>query len=218
MVENVTAPVKAMIGPWDHDYPHDAALKPQVEWRHEAVRWYDLWLKGEDDGILDEPKFAIYVRDYHPPDSSINYIPGYWRWEDQWPSASNEKIIWYAQDNHKLLDFKKSSTEQHLLTNKPSIGLAGGGPTMWWGSIPPDQAPMDEDSLVYDSEILTEPIEILGRPIAKLNVSADAKRANWIVRLSDIAPDGQITQVGGAAFNGTHRNSSKNPEDIMPGE
>ena len=218
MVENVTAPVKAMIGPWDHDYPHDAALKPQVEWRHEAVRWYDLWLKGEDDGILDEPKFAIYVRDYHPPDSSINYIPGYWRWEDQWPSASTEKIIWYAQDNHKLLDFKKSSTEQHQLTNKPSIGLEGGGPTMWWGSIPPDQAPMDEGSLVYDSEILTEPIEILGRPIAELNVSADAKRANWVVRLSDIAPDGQITQVGGAAFNGTHRNSSKNPEDIMPGE
>jgi len=77
---------------------------------------------------------------------------------------------------------------------------------------------MDKDSLVYDSNALSEPFEISGRPMVKLNVSADAIRANWVVRLSDIAPDGQITQVVGAAFNGTHRNSSRNPEDIIPGE
>ncbi len=53
---------------------------------------------------------------------------------------------------------------------------------MWWGSIPPDQQPMDDHSLVYDSEPLTTPMEILGRPIAKLNVSADATRANWVVQ------------------------------------
>ena len=89
---------------------------------------------------------------------------------------------------------------------------------MWWGSIPPDQTPMDEDSLFYDSDVLQQPIEILGSPIAKLHVSADAIRANWVVRISDIAPDGKVTQIGGAAFNGTHRHSSRNPVDIVPGE
>ena len=63
-----SAPVKAMIGPWIKDYPHDAALKPQVEWRHEAVRWFDQFLKQKNTGILDEPKFAIYMRDYQEPD------------------------------------------------------------------------------------------------------------------------------------------------------
>ena len=72
--------------------------------------------------------------------------------------------------------------------------------------------------LVYDSEPLAESVEILGRPIARLNVSADATRANWVVRISDVAPDGQVTQVAGAAFNGTHRNSAREPEDIVPGE
>jgi hypothetical protein len=33
-----------------------------------------------------------------------------------------------------------------------------------------------------------------------------------------VAPDGQVTQVAGAAFNGTHRNSAREPEDIVPGE
>ncbi len=33
MLENVKAPVKAMIGPWDHDFPHNASHSPQMEWR-----------------------------------------------------------------------------------------------------------------------------------------------------------------------------------------
>ena len=46
MLENVQAPVKAMIGPWDHYFPHNAWPEPQIEWREEAVRWFDQWLKG----------------------------------------------------------------------------------------------------------------------------------------------------------------------------
>ena len=60
-LEHVEAPVKAMIGPWDHYFPHNAWPEPQVEWRHEAVRWFDKFLKGVDTGILEEPKFAFYV-------------------------------------------------------------------------------------------------------------------------------------------------------------
>ena len=106
----------------------------------------------------------------------------------------------------------------HSMVYKPSMGVEGGGPTMWWGSVLPDQQPMDEHSLVYDSEKLDTPLEILGRPIARLRVSADAPRANWVVRVSDIAPDGKVTQVAGAGFNGTHRKSAREPEDIIPGE
>jgi putative CocE/NonD family hydrolase len=217
MLQHVDAPVKAMLGPWDHDFPHDAWHKPQVEWRHEAVRWFDQYLKGIDTGILDEPDFAVYVRDYHPPDSSITEFPGRWRYEDGWPIERTDHQQWRLQADHSLAP-ERAEDDTHNLQYKPSLGLEGGGPTMWWGSIPPDQQPMDDHSLVYDSEPLTEPLEILGRPIARLNVSADAARANWVVRVSDIAPDGRVTQVAGAAFNGTHRNSAREPKDIVPGD
>jgi predicted acyl esterase len=49
-------------------------------------------------------------------------------------------------------------------------------------------------------------------------VSADAPRANWIVRISDVAPDGTVTQVAGAGFNGTHRYSARDPQALVPGE
>ena len=53
MLEFADAPVKALIGPWDHDFPHNAWHEPRIEWRHEAVRWFDQWLKrdGEEKPI-----------------------------------------------------------------------------------------------------------------------------------------------------------------------
>jgi hypothetical protein len=217
MLEHVEAPVKAMLGPWDHDFPHNAWHAPRVEWRHEAVRWFDQFLKGIDTGILEEPKFAVYVRDYHPPDSSMTQFPGHWRYEDGWPIERTDHQAWVLHADHSL-SREPAGEDIHTMTYKPSLGLEGGGPTMWWGSIPPDQQPMDDYSLVYDSDPLEAPLEILGRPLARLNVSADATRANWVLRVSDVAPDGKVTQVSGAAFNGSHRNSAREPEDVVSGQ
>ena len=217
MLEHVKAPVKAMIGPWDHYYPHNAWPAPQVEWRHEAVRWFDQWLKGIDTSILDEPRFAVYVRDWHPPGPGVDEIPGHWRWEEGWPIERSVTKTFYAGQDHGLSS-SPSAQAIHSLKYKPSVGLAGGGPVMWWGNIPPDQQSMDDYSLIYDSQPLDSPLEILGMPRAILKVSADVSRANWVVRICDVAPDGSVTQVGGAAFNGTHRKSAREPEDLIPGK
>ena len=217
MLEHVKAPVKAMIGPWDHYYPHNAWPAPQVEWRHEAVRWFDQWLKGIDTGILDEPRFAVYVRDWHPPGPGVDEIPGHWRWEEGWPIERSVTKTFYAGQDHGLSS-SPSAQATHSLKYKPSVGLAGGGPVMWWGNIPPDQQSMDDYSLIYDSQPLDSPLEILGMPRAILKVSADVSRANWVVRICDVAPDSSVTQVGGAAFNGTHRKSAREPEDLIPGK
>jgi putative CocE/NonD family hydrolase len=218
MLQNVKGPVKAMIGPWDHTLPHNAWPQPGMEWRHEAVRWFDQWLKGIDTGILDEPRFAVYVRQWHPPGPGVNRVPGYWRWEEGWPIARSTPKTFYAGADHQLSLQPSTDQATHSLKYKPSIGLEGGGPVMWWGSITPDQQAMDDHCLVYDSAPLDAQLEILGFSRALLNVSADASRANWVARLCDVAPDGTVTQVGGAAFNGTHRNSPRQPEDIVPGK
>jgi uncharacterized protein len=217
MLEHVRAPVKAMIGAWSHAWPHEPYPQPGMEWRHEAVRWFDHWLKGLDTGIMDEPRFAVYVREWHPPGPYLEHAPGFWRWEEGWPIARIENRAFYPQPDHTL---STSAPEDmtHRLRYVPTSGLEAGGPVMWWGDVAHDQRPTDAFSLVYDTAPLTDDTEILGLPLAKLEVAADAPQANWYVRLSDVAPDGTVTQVTGAGFNGTHRESASEPEAIEPGE
>jgi putative CocE/NonD family hydrolase len=217
MLEHLQAPIKAIVGAWHHAFPHDAYPKPQIEWRYEAVRWFDHWLKGRDTGILEEPRFAVYVRQWHPPGPYLEEAPGEWRWEEGWPIERAEERALYPQANHTLEPVSSPATI-HQLRYVPSIGIEAGGPVMWWGDVAHDQRPTDAFSLVYDSDPLASEMEILGLPRALLEVSADAPRANWFVRLSDVAPDGTVTQVAGAGFNGTHRESAREPKAIEPGE
>lgn len=216
MLENLEAPVKAMIGPWSHAWPHEPYPEPGMEWRFEAVRWFDHWLKGRDTGIMDEPRFAVYVRNWHPPGPYLDEAPGYWRWEEGWPIARIAERTLYPRPNHTLADGAAAATK-HLLRYVPTTGVEAGGPVMWWGDVAHDQRPSDAFSLTYDTAPLEEELEILGLPRALLKVAADAPHANWFVRLSDVAPDGTVTQVAGAGMNGTHRDSAREPELLTPG-
>jgi putative CocE/NonD family hydrolase len=217
MLEHVKAPMKAIVGPWSHAFPHDPYPEPGMEWRHEAVRWFDHWLKGRETGILDEPRFAVFVREWHSPGPHLPKVDGKWRWEDGWPIARVREQALYPWHDHTLSEAAPDAAS-HELRYVPSIGYEAGGPVMWWGDAAHDQRGTDAYSLVYDSVPLEDRLEILGLPKALLDVSATAPHANWFVRLSDVAPDGTVTQVAGAGFNGTHRNSARSPESLEPGK
>jgi len=75
MLEKLEAPVKGMMGPWAHTWPNLPYPEPGMEWRREAVRWFDYWIKDEDTGIMDEPRFAVYVREWHPS-GAVDKVPG----------------------------------------------------------------------------------------------------------------------------------------------
>ncbi len=216
MLQHLEAPVKAIVGPWSHFFPHDAEPQPRIEWRHEAVRWFDHWLKGRDTGILEEPRFAVYVRRWHPPGPVLAEVPGAWRFEEGWPIERIRERTLHPQPNHTLAGGVPPRAV-HQLRCVPTAGVEAGGPVMWWGDAAHDQRPTDAFSLVYDSEPLEEELEILGFPRVRLQASADAPLAHWFARLSDVAPDGAVTQVAGAGQNGAHRESARQPKPLEPG-
>jgi hypothetical protein len=216
MLAHLKVPMKAIVGPWSHFFPHDAYPKPRIEWRHEAVRWFDHWLKGRDTGIMEEPRLAVFVRRWHPPGPYLEEAPGEWRWEEGWPLARLRDRTLYPRPEHTLGPAPPAGGT-HLLRYVPTTGIEAGGPVMWFGDVAPDQRPTDAFSLVYDTEPLDEETEILGLPRAVLKVSADAPLADWFARLSDVAPDGTVTLVTAAGFNGAHRASARDPSPLPPG-
>lgn len=214
MIENMKVPMKALIGPWNHVYPHITSIGPAIEWRRDAVRWWKQWLKGEDTGIMKEPPMTVYLRDWHPPDLKATQIPGKWIDLKNWPPKNQPSKTYYLGSEHTLKDSLPDATV-HNLKYVPSAGLEAG---LWWGDLTPDQRPADAMSLTYDSAPLAKSVSILGRPKIKLWVSASAPLAHWMVRLTDVAPDGVSALITGAGLNGAHRDGADKPLALEPGK
>ena len=217
VLEHLKAPVKGIVGAWNHTFPHEPYPKPGFESRYEMVRWFDQWLKGRSTGIMDEPRLAVYVRQWHPPGPYLETAPGAWRFEDGWPLADVQQRVLYPRADHALSDGSPGDAQLEL-RYVPTSGVEAGGPVMWFGDVAPDQRPSDAFSLVFDSAPLPADLEILGLPQALLQVSASAIQADWMARLEDVAPDGTTTLVASAAQNGAHRDSARAPRALVPGE
>jgi predicted acyl esterase len=212
MLEQVRAPVKAWIGPWNHAFPNDSDYGPRVEWRAEAVRWFDHWLKGRDNAVLGEPRVLVFLQHWRPPGSQPQDVPGEWRAES-WPPRGLKRTTFFLQPDHQL-GTEPSGSQRDELRYVAAVGVESG---FWWGELLGDQRPVDAYSLVYDSAPLTQPIAILGFPHVVLEATADAPLANWFARLEDVAPDGRVTLVTGAGLSGAQRDSMAAPEDLVPG-
>jgi putative CocE/NonD family hydrolase len=213
MLSRVPAPARAIVGPWNHTWPHDATPGPEIEWRREAVRWWDQWLKGRDAGVLSEPRLTAFQRHWHPPDLTLETVPGTWRAEE-WPVEGAEDRVLHPTPDGGLEARPARRQAVHRVPYRPSAGAEAGS---WWGELTPDQTPLDASCLVYQTAPLRQDLAILGIPVCVLAAAVDAPVAHFFVRLSDVAPGGSVTLVTGGGLNGAHRRSAFLPEPLEPG-
>ena len=83
--QHMTAPSKVLIGPWNHSGPDCDTPGPSLAREHLTLRWCDYWLKGIDNGIMDEPDINVYVQTFDAPDAYRTHTSGYWRTERTFP-------------------------------------------------------------------------------------------------------------------------------------
>ena len=217
LLEGLSVPRKGLVGPWSHAYPHIATPLPAIDFLGELLRWWDHWLKGVDNGIMDEPMLTAWMQDAVPPAPAYDHRPGGWVTEDEWPSPRITPVA-LNLDVRGLL-----STEKSQGTVAISSPLTVGKQAGKWCSYgdgpdqPGDQRVDDSGSVVFDTEPLTEPIEILGAPVVRLDVRADRPVAQLIARLCSVDPEGRSTRVTYGVLNLTHRDSDADPTPLEPG-
>ena len=85
------------------------------------------------------------------------------------------------------------------------------------GEHPTDQRLDDGGALVFDTPVLERDIAVLGAPRLRLQRRRRCPVAQLAVRLSDVAPDGQVTRVSYQVLNLTHRDSHEHPHALEPG-
>ncbi|MER9107743.1 CocE/NonD family hydrolase [Mesorhizobium sp. M0518] len=211
LASNIEAPVKGIIGPWIHKYPHYAGPKPAIGFLQEALRWWDRWLKSVETGVESDPAYRAYVMDSVRPARWHPERPGRWIAEQQWPSPTIKT---------QAVDLIPATEKPAIVASPQSCGLAGGEyfPFTFGPELPGDQRPDDALSVCFDQTELSQAIDIVGTAEVELRLSSDRPQANIAIRLCDVHPDGASELISYGVLNLTHRNSHEFPEALVPGE
>jgi len=216
LVANLSAPVKGLVGPWIHKYPHLAAPEPTIGFLQEALRWWDNWLKGADTGVEEDPAMRLWLMDSVRPAAWLPERPGRWIAEAGWPSPGIA-----ARPLH-LTDDGLSPSDGPLSAEVSSPADCGGCcgeffPFAYGPEFPVDQREDDARSVVFDGARLAEDLDIVGGTRIALTLASDTPQAQIAVRLCDLFPDGTSALITMGVLNLTHHRSHEAPEALTPG-
>jgi putative CocE/NonD family hydrolase len=184
----------------------------------ETIRWFDYWLKGIDNGIVEEPQCRLFLMGENR-----------WMETDSFPVKEGKEI------------------EYRLGANGPSNSLHGQGTLGSHGGVLPsshftynperpaphpfwkesfqngtneDLRPIQrrDDVLVFTTDPLETPLNTVGRIRAELFVSTSALDTDFVARLSDVSPDGYAQRLNSGIFRLRYRDGYDKIRLTQPGE
>ena len=184
-------PVALTVGDWTHV---QAAGKGWGLLTREALDWLDAHLGG--DSRLQER----FTR--HPVRIQVTGTEGQplpWRSLPSWPPATTERVLYLLANGGLTPD----PPEPDAGTSRFGYDPADPTPAVGGRVVTPARSGRRDnralearpDVLTFTSAGLTEPLEVLGRPIVRLVHRTDNPHADLFVRLCEVAPDGRSTNL-----------------------
>ena len=240
LLSGLDSPVKAIIGPWGHQYPHMAAPEPRIDFLHQMLNWWDHWLKGRDTGAERLPALRYFQQGSVRPHRHYHVRPGQWRAEQNWPSqrVTTQTLTltpaYGLTETPPAPDQTPDQTPDHhadqlnlLVASPQHCGLSAGeyfpmalatddhntpGPP----ELPGDQRSDDALSVCFDTPPLQQDTALLGAATLHLCLSSATAQAQIFVRLCDVHPDGASTRIAHGMLNLAHRDSFSDPAPLVP--
>ncbi|MGQ9427341.1 CocE/NonD family hydrolase [Gilvimarinus sp. F26214L] len=169
---NLSNPLKFVLGPATHCDWTTVEDETGFDILVEELRFFDHWLKGVENGIMEEAPVTYYT--YNLDSSSIG-IPG-WHTAETWPLP-----------NQQLTEFKLGKAS--LVRD----GELEEGATSVTVDYEVDHDNFWENGLQFVTAPLEEDVQITGHPVLKLWLSSTAQDADVVARIDDVAPDGTTT-------------------------
>lgn len=189
-----------VIGPWTHiqsflggaEKIGELELSPDAIIDNKAMHlaFFDRYLKGSTDS-LDFPRARIYVTGANE-----------WRSYDDYPlrEAKTRRLFFAsagkangAQGDGKLLSHKSAKgapADEYLYDPHNPV------PFSWDSGSDRREIQSRPDVLVYTSEPLDRPLEVIGPVSVELFAASDAKDTDFTAVISDVQPDGRALYLG----------------------
>jgi predicted acyl esterase len=202
-----------IIGPCSHgEVLHPA----QYDYQTYSVLWFDRWLKGIDNGYDRKPEALIWVEGANQ-----------YRYEEQWPPTDTH---WSRLSLRSTPSGSAQSLNDGSLSTKspgrdePGVSYvhdpAGPFNNAGGGGIRPlvDQRGDERNSLTWTTAALSTPAEVTGWPRLQFWASSSAPDTDFVVEISEVAPDGTSKQISRGWLNAPQSLSRTSPRPLVPGQ
>lgn len=226
------APQKLLVGPWFHNQEHTSLTEVGEEdfgkasylgdpgIRALALRWFDYWLKGKKNGIMDEPMVEIF-----------NMFHNEWEAFETFPPKNIQKTAFYLSsqkganslhgDGWLTTISKKQNAidtfSYHPLNPVPTNGGAN------FHFFPEqlgikDQRDIEKrmDVLVYTSDPFTEAKNVIGRVQVKLFAASEGEDTDFTAKLVLVDKSGYARNICDGIIRARHHNGLDKNDLLMP--
>ena len=222
MYRNLTVPKKILIGSWSHSTRDRTVAEEQIRLLNsEHLRWFDHWLKGINNGIMDGP--LIHYQTMISPKQTV------WNACTDWPRANAyEKVFYFRRGPTGSV----SSVNDGLLLPDPPVEHSGGdeykvdytatsGTTTRWDNTVgggfgyPDMTVNDQKCLTYTTSPLDDDVEVTGHPVVALWIRSTADDGDFFAYLEEVDAEGVSQYITEGCLRASHRELHEPPYDNL---
>ncbi len=222
---------RLIVGPWFHTSPSktkmgqvDFGPRAALNTQDHQLRWFDYWLKGEQNGLDSEAPARLFIMGENR-----------WREFDSWPPEGAEARKFYFHSSRGansltgdgLLDTTRPTKKERVDTYRydpadPVPTLGGNAccreEIVTQGAY--DQRPVErrDDVLVYTGKPLEEPLTVAGPVEVKLWAASSAVNTDFNARLVDVHPSGKAINISSGILRAPFREGFDTWRELEPGK
>ncbi len=221
---------RLVIGPWFHGSSGtevgqlDFGPASIIDTRQLQIDWFDYWLKGKENGLLDRPPVRLFVMGENK-----------WRDFQSWPPEGAEPTEYFLHSdkgaNSSFGDGTLSTTppagkeKVDLFTYDPAnpVPTLGGNDCCRENIVPEgpyDQRPLEyrDDILIFTGAELADPLTVIGPVEVKLWAASSAVNTDFTAMLVDVYPDGRAINITSGIIRAPMREGLDTWNELAPGK
>ena len=216
-----------LLGPWLHGRYNKTSTKVgELEYpanstfdvMEHMVRWFDHHLKDAKNGVDEEPVVRYYVMGaVGEPDAPGNE----WRTAGDWPVPVTETSYYLtaAREGEGGLALQAPGAGRASTTYRSDPGHPAPIPTRAFPGAR-DARGYEEhaETQTFTTEPLAEPVEWTRKVRVELHVSTNVKDTDYIVRLTDVYPDGRSILIMDSVRRARFREGFEREVFMEPGK
>ncbi|WP_434311748.1 CocE/NonD family hydrolase [Hominifimenecus sp. rT4P-3] len=224
MYQNLTLPKKLAFGPWYH-----VGKREDPEWQPEILRWFDFWMKGIPNGVMEEPPMHLREACFNFEKKTFcKEGTGFYRSAVSWPVSEGKRTRFYPASGSSLSGscfddgiLSEALAPPEELVYSAVYGIKSDVETMF--TTREDGMGVDQKGLTYSTAPMKADFTLAGHPVAHIALALEPTLSgkaftdiDVFLTLSDYDPKtGLAFQFSDGHLRASLRETKEAPYDFL---